>query len=264
MKSSASRGGVRITSNNKQMGTATRESRTLLRWAAWLLAGIVLPGAASFAAGEPAALPESIKPLGDERYRIGGILVDRKARRFTLPARMHVLEKPLEYLLTTTGGMKEYEALLETDVSGTEFNLACILLGLEPPADLSSLYQFSKTPLDGSPVQISLAWEQGGKRQQVTAEQALIEPEDLGKEVVEWIYVGSNMGGGRFAADMTGTLVGFVHDNNSVIDTRYGLGIGSYGSINGNSKLLPPVGSAVEVVVEVPLPARASEDRAGP
>ena len=242
------------------MGTTTRESRrALIRTAAWLLAGAVLPAAGSLAADEPAALPESIEPLGDERYRIGAILVDRKARRFTLPARMHVLEKPLEYLLTTTGGMKEYETLLETDVSGTEFNLACILLGLEPPEDLSTLYQFSKAPLEGSPVQISIAWQQDGKRRQVTAEQALIEPEDLGKEVVEWIYVGSNMGGGRFAADMTGTLVGFVHDNNSVIDTRYGLGIGSYGSINGNSTLLPPVGSAVELVIEVPAPARARD-----
>jgi len=216
-----------------------------------LLAAPVVVSYPALAATETPNASEYVKPLGDEKYQVGKIVVDRKAGRFTLPARVHVLDKPLEYLLTSVGGMKEYETLLETEVTGTEFNLACILLGLEPPADLSALYQFSKTPLDGMPVQISIAWQDSGKRQVATAEEALIEPKNLGMETVEWVYVGSNIGtGGQFSADMTGTLVGFVHDNNSVIDTRYGLGIGAYGSIDGNSDLLPPAGTVVEVIVE--------------
>ena len=50
---------------------------------------------------------------------------------------------------------------------------------------------------------------------------------------------------------MTGTLVGFVHDPNSVIESAVGIGIGAYGSVQGNTAL-PPVGSAIELIVEVP------------
>ncbi len=56
---------------------------------------------------------------------------------------------------------------------------------------------------------------------------------------------------GRVPADVSGTLVGFVHDANSIIETVVGLGIGAYGSVRGNP-LLPPVGSPVELLVEVP------------
>ena len=62
-----------------------------------------------------------LKSLGRDRYQVGRIVLDKKARMFTVPGRVHVLGRPLEYLATTPGGMKEYEALLELDASGSEF-----------------------------------------------------------------------------------------------------------------------------------------------
>ena len=80
-----------------------------------------------------------LKPLGQDRYQIGRIVVDKRASSFTVPGRVHVLGKPLEYLATSPGGMKAYETLLEVDASGSEFNLACILIGLErDPNQLAS------------------------------------------------------------------------------------------------------------------------------
>ena len=80
-----------------------------------------------------------LKPLGQDRYQIGRIVVDKRARSFTVPGRVHVLGKPLEYLATSPGGMKGYETLLELDASGSEFNLACILIGLERgPSQIAS------------------------------------------------------------------------------------------------------------------------------
>ena len=55
-----------------------------------------------------------------------------------------------------------------------------------------------------------------------------------------------------FAADVTGTMIGFVHDPNSIIESAMGLGIGAYGSVNGNTALLPPVGADVDLVITVP------------
>jgi hypothetical protein len=195
-----------------------------------------------------------MKPLGGERYQIGKIIVDRKAKRFTLPARVHVLDRPLEYLLTTTGGMKEYESLLEADVSGTEFNLACILLGLERDGSLEPYFQFSNKPVKGPRVEIEILKTTADGKVVIKSADALFDSGAKEVEQVAWVYVGSQKHpqDDRFAPDVTGTLIGFVHDPNTIIESVMGLGIGAYGSINGNSQLLPPVGTEVELTISVP------------
>lgn len=215
------------------------------------------PGTMQFALAQesppPAANPKMVS-LGGERYQIGAIVVDRKARRFTLPARVHVMDKPLEYLLTTKGGMKEYETLLETDVTGTEFNLACILLGLERDSTLEPYMQFSQKRVTGPRVDITITRKDGGREATMNAGDVLFDTDAKAGEPVEWVYVGSqkHWQDGRFAADVTGTLIGFVHDPNTIVESALGLGIGAYGSVNGNADLLPPVGSEVELAVTVP------------
>lgn len=207
-----------------------------------------------FTSGRPPPVGE-LKPLGKDRYQIGRIVVDKKAGRFTVPGRMHVMGQPLEYLATTPGGMKEYETLLEADATGSEFNLACILLGLERDPRQGPFYQFSEAPLVGPKVLVSVAWQDGGKRREISAAEALLDPKgDVRPESVEWVYTGSLSmpPDGQFAADVTGTLIGFVHDANSIIESVLGLGIGAYGSVSGNAALLPPVGTPVELIVQLP------------
>jgi len=250
-----------MTQKNKHAGQADRENRMNVAWysAALLAVQLLLPSPAE-AADEGAAAPEYVKPLGNEKYQVGRIVVDRKRGSFTLPARVHVIDKPLEYLLTTRDGVKEYETLLETDVIGTEFNLACILIGLESAEKRRAAFQFSLEPLEGPPIEITLSWSSNGREMKSTALQALVDPEQIEHESVEWVYVGSYQSdGNQFAADLTGTLIGFVHDPNTVIDSRIGLGIGAYGSVNGNEKLLPPVGSPVRLTVTV-LPGPGSSE----
>lgn len=223
------------------------------------------PPASTPAAKPPAATSATppplgeLKPLGRDRYQIGRVVLDKRARSFTVPGRVHVLDRPLEYLATTPGGMKEYEALLELDASGSEFNLACILLGLERDPQQGPFYQFSAAPVAGPRVTLDIAWTDDGKRHQVTAAAALLNPgAGVQPDTVEWVYVGSISvkPDGQFAADMTGTLVGFVHDANSIIESVHGLGIGAYGSVSGNTKLLPPVGTPIELIVALPRTGR--------
>jgi hypothetical protein len=207
-----------------------------------------------FATGRPAPPVGELKPLGKDRYQIGRIVVDKKAGRFTVPGRVHVMGQPLEYFATTPGGMKEYETLLEADTTGSEFNLACILLGLERDPKQGPFYQFSEAPLVGPKVLVSIAWQDGGKRREISAAEALLDPKgDVRPESVEWVYTGSLSmpPDGQFAADITGTLIGFVHDANSIIESVLGLGIGAYGSVSGNAAVLPPVGTPVELVVQL-------------
>jgi len=219
------------------------------------------PPAQSFAGTSPPTAAErprpirTMKPLGEDRYQVGRIMVDKRAGRFTVPGRVHLLDQPLEFLVTTPGGQKEYETLLEADATGSEFNLACILLGLERDPRQGPFHQFSEAPLVGPKVLVSIAWQDGGKRREVSAAEALLDPsQDVRPESVEWVYTGSVSmpPDGQFAADITGTLIGFVHSPNTIIDSVAGLGMGAYGSVSGNAALLPPVGTLIELVVQLP------------
>jgi hypothetical protein len=194
-----------------------------------------------------------VKALGADRFQIGRVVVDKRAGRFTVPGRVHVLERPLEYVATAPRGMKEYETLLELDATGTEFNLACILLGLERDPNQAPYQQFSKAPLSGPRVAITISWLEDGKRRQVSAAEALLNPKGTVRpETVEWVYTGSMPARADrpFAADVTGTLIGFVHDANTIIESAEGLGIGAYGSVSGNTAIVPPKGSPIELTVE--------------
>lgn len=193
-----------------------------------------------------------MKPLGGDRYQIGAVVVDKRAKRFSVPGRVLVLGKPLEYLATAPGGMKAYETLLEVDTTGSEFNLACILVGLERDSKLGVVARSDQTPLPGRRVAISIAWSEGGKRRQVSAAEGILNPEaGVKPEAVEWVYTGSvgSEASPGFVPDLTGTLIGFVHDPNCIIDSVVGVGVGAYGSVRG-SALMPPVGSAIELIVD--------------
>jgi len=207
------------------------------------------------AASPPSAPPPigELKSLGQERYQVGRIVVDKRTSTFTVPGRVHVVGKPLEYLATSPGGMKAYETLLEVDATGSEFNLACILIGLErDPKQVRWQDLRQAERLVGRRIDIFLLWLDDGNPRRVPAAQALLN-QDAGvkPESVEWVYIGSpaSEGRDRFAADETGTLIGFVHDANSIIESVSGIGIGAYGSVRGHS-MLPPPGSAIELVVQ--------------
>jgi hypothetical protein len=223
-----------------------------------LLSTLAALGSAAARAQLPEVPVGEIKPLGQERYQIGRIVVDKRAGRFTVPGRVHLKDKPLEYLVTSPGGIKEYEALLEVDASGSEFNLACILVGLERDARQKEALMTGVRPLPGPRVAIWVAWTEGGKRRQVTAAEALLNPEaGLKAEAVEWVYTGSPASDQqpRFAADATGTLVAFKPDANSVIESAESIGLGAYGSVRGHA-MLPPVGGAIELIVQPVAPSK--------
>jgi hypothetical protein len=222
--------------------------RGLLGAVAWAAA---LCGAPS-RAQSPAVPVGELKPLGQDRYQIGRIVVDKRARSFAVPGRVLGLGKPLEYLATSPGGMKAYETLFEVDATGSEFNLACILVGLERDPKYWDSRQSVRVPLAGPRVAIFIAWTEGAQRRRVSAAEALLSPESrLKPESVEWVYTGApaSEGQGRFTADVTGTLIGFKPDENNVIESAVGIGLGAYGSVRGHA-MLPAIGSAIELIVD--------------
>lgn len=196
-----------------------------------------------------------IEDLGNQQYRIGSIEVDKAKARFELSGVLLRVDGPLEFLAVTKGGMKAYESVFELDSDAFEFNLACILIGLDAKNAKASEYHFDERVVEGDQVSLSLSWLDKGKRVEVKAAEVLLED---GKQVAsnDWRYTGSLfMPSGHYAAAESGTLVGFVHDPESIIEHRDGVGLKNYGAITLNKSVIPAEGSKITLSVSVVKPA---------
>jgi hypothetical protein len=212
------------------------------------------PAPGPTAPAQGTAAPPVMKSLGGDRYQIGNVIIDKRARRLTVPGHVaHLGQAPLEYLAVTTHGLKAYETLLEMDATGSEFNLGLILIGFDAEKSTRPGAQFDRRYPGGDVARVEVSWTSGGRTRTVSADEALLtDAQRQQTPPSRWIYIASfTLKGqnGRYAADFAGTLVGFVHDPADVIEHRAGLGIGKYGSIQGNTALMPPVGTPVEMIV---------------
>ena len=110
-----------------------------------------------------------VEELGNQRYRIGSIKVDKARGSFTVPGAILRDKPPLEFLAVMKAGSKAYERLVELDSSAIEFNLACILIGLDPEKGKAPRFHFDREPVEGDAVQIWVRWERDGKTERVDA-----------------------------------------------------------------------------------------------
>lgn len=188
--------------------------------------------------------------IGQQRYRVGAIEVDKAKERFRVPARLREREAPLEFLAVARRGAKGYESLLEVEASAFEFNLACLLIGLDAKAGKPSRHHFDAEAAEGDPVRLWVEWTaQGAPVRKRLADLLLLDGKPV--EADDWVYVGSSFGDdGRFRAAVDGTLLGFVHDPASVIEHRSGLGLGRWGAVRANTAALPASDLAIQVLVE--------------
>lgn len=191
-----------------------------------------------------------VMDLGNGHYRIGAIEIDKEAQRFTVTGNTLMLEEgaPIEFLAVARGGYKSYEALLELDVSAVEFNLACILIGLDTENASRPTHHFDPTSITGDVVDLRVSWVREGLEQTFEIERLLrgtTEPKDH-----VWVYTGSYFGqDGTYMASMSGNLIGFVHDPESIIQHQKGLGLGEYGAVTYDPGVMPPELTRVTVSV---------------
>jgi hypothetical protein len=207
------------------------------------------PGANHPGPGAPAKFPQpEVKDLGNQRYQVGQIEIDKAEKSFTVPGSVIRQMPPVEFVAVTKGGHKAYESLLELNANAFEFNLACILIGLDAKKAKAPQFHFDKAPAEGDAVELSVAWTQAGKTTTVPAGEILAGPGDKAKD--EWVYTGSRFTpDGRYLAQQDGTLIGFVHDPSSIIEHRTGIGLNAFGSIQGKKEALPAVGTPIKLVV---------------
>jgi len=200
-------------------------------------------------AAENAPEPQ-VEDLGGGRYRIGSIEVDKEARRFTVPGTVIALADgaPIEFLAISRGGPKDYESLIELDVSAVEFNLACILIGLDRDKAVRPQQHFDPVEVTGDVVEVRISWQSEEGEREMEIERLLKDTTDAADHV--WVYTGSSfVPDGRYLAEIMGTLIGVVHDPGSIIQHQRGLGLGNYGAVTADPDTAPPGGTPVSVTV---------------
>jgi hypothetical protein len=169
--------------------------------------------------------PEPPKPvaerLEDGKVRVEGILIDPAKRELRIGG-FRNSATVLEYVANARKGPKAYESALELDASATAFNVAMILLGMDPTRSRPSRHKFDPELPMGDPVEILVEWKtQGGETLQVRAEELVWNAQtERTLEEGKWVYTGSAFHpGGEYMAEVDGVLIGFMHCPESIVDS---------------------------------------------
>ena len=188
-----------------------------------------------------------------------GVRLDKKHRRVSFDATVNQRTGLIEYLLVNDKG-KVHESLLSTKITPHDIHLALLLVGLAedkksnldepiPPSAIDSAYLHEAPKLKGTPVRISVAWTQDGKRQEAPAENwifnlhanALMSPGP-------WTYNGSLIMDGQFLADQDLSIVAVITDPTALANNpREGYDDDLIWQIQ--EKSVPPMDTPVEVTI---------------
>ena len=201
-----------------------------------------------------AAAGPATRPAG----KLAHLAVDAKARTVRVDCEAVAADYPLEFLAVATG-TNEYEAVVRSAVKASDLHLALLMVGLTPgqPVHYS---EAAKTwlPPSGPPVDVWFEYDKDGKRQRVPAYRWMRDVHTK-KEAAPftWCFTGSRTFDGVYAADQTGSLVGVINNENSVLDVPALRGRALEArDYERNAALLPPAGTPVTMVLS---PAAATD-----
>lgn len=187
---------------------------------------------------ERLAQPDVIK-VGD-KYMIGSVELDSKARTVTIPAKVHRHQGLLEYLLVHTSG-KLHEALFVTDVLPQDIHVACLLLGWGEDKSRQT-------------VSIHVEWLTNGpaRFESIDSFVGLTEGGEMGKVVGQlnakaWEYTGSIIDVSGFAAAVEGSIIAIINDPAALVNNAQPSTEREDSHVPIASKL-PPVGTPVKII----------------
>lgn len=223
------------------------------------------PRARAAVLGE-APVEDAAQRLDDGRLKVGPIVVDRERGSMLVPGRINQTEGIIEYLAVGPRG-KLHESVLVLDVHPLHLQLGCILLGIKV-ASLSEQSDPSRAivkrgttepspgiprPVAGSLVTLEVRWQLDGKEVTHRAEE-LAYNRERSQTMSEgpWVYTGSRVYNGVFAAEFDQSLIATWPDRSALFntseETRNPYRGASFG-FEANSALLPPKGTPIELSV---------------
>jgi len=164
-----------------------------------------------------AAPPPATQPADQGKLKF--LQIDVKNKRIHMECEAVNPEERLEFLVCVNG-TKEYESLLRSRAKPSHLHLALLMLGLEPgePAHFSEKENRWLAPR-GPALHLTCEWESGGKTISLPVH-ALLRNVKSKQPMppTEWVFVGSRVQEGDYAADVMGYLVTLVNFEFTVVD----------------------------------------------
>ncbi len=200
-----------------------------------------------------------------------GIVVDKAKRTITVPAKVAPRKindpafkeiYPIEVIATYPfpRGKKAHETVVTIDVKPSDVHKALVEMGLKAGAPAKT----DKDSATGPEVLIFIEVPAGGKAmKRIAIEKVVVDRKtNLPMPKVKWVFTGSAMvklNPDReeevYGADVNGTLIAiFPVTAETVFQSSLTLKDEKYVKLETSPKLLPPVGTAVNLVIVVPRP----------
>jgi len=228
-----------------------------LLWAMGIVAltGLAVPDhIGGQASAQEAPAPRTAAPierLGPSLHRVGNVQVNTATKEASV--RGVVTEASvLEFVAVTKGGFKAYESALELDTNAINFNVALILIGVDPARSVPPTRQFDPAIPQGDAVEMWVEWDESNGRRKVRVEQ-LIYNKQSNTTLPEgpWVYTGSVFveGAKAFLADIEGSLIGFAHTPATIIDSPRPLPATTDGNDVLNPALNLKPGTAIQLTI---------------
>jgi hypothetical protein len=225
------------------------------------------PAATNGAASNPgsiAALSNSpVQMLGPDLFQVGKVILDKKERAVRVPAVLNKSQGPMEYFLVTTYG-KTHESILKTDAEPYHIHIAMLLLGATgaqpvftngPPPAPGPIVNPSPAALPGDKITLEVSWQEDGKEIRRPAGELISnEQTHATADAAHWVYNGSETAGGRFYAQIDGSLISLVTDPVALVNYT-GAGHDNDQIWTPNTNRLPPRTAPLEVIIKLGLPA---------
>lgn len=190
--------------------------------------------------------PPAIEQITEHTFRVGAALVDTRERIVTCPGEINMDEGAIEYLAVAPGG-KTHESLLRIDVRPLHFQLALLMLDLEPKNVLTQ--QGDRNTPKGDPVELRIRWrDRGGEMQSVRAEELVLEGANAKPMAAhDWVFTGSRILKQGFQADLEKSLVAVWHDPAAILDNP--LPGGGNNAYIVNARRTPRRGTKIDLIV---------------
>jgi len=206
--------------------------------------------------------------LGLPLFAQDGVRVDKAKRTITIDAK--VAPRKLEHLKGEIypieviacwphpRGKKAHETVVTIEASPSAVARGLEELGLKPGTPVMG----GKDEPKGPEVKVSLLVDDNGEARRLTMDKVLLDRNN-GKPFpknIHWRFTGSvpmkpdpNKNEEVYGADFTGTLIViFPVTNATVLQTNLTMEYERYMKLETNTKVLPPVGTPVKLVLEVP------------
>jgi hypothetical protein len=202
--------------------------------------------------GLPPALALSNAPLrrlSKDVFALGLVRLDKSKRAVIFPASVNMADGVVEYALVHRTG-KVHESVLKTEADPLHIHLATLLLS--PPQSAAPAAN-PRTPSDllGPHLTIWAQWKVGGSEKHVRLEDLV--SNTLTKSQMsrgDWIYNGSRVVQGVYLAQRDGSIVAIIADPDAMINSPRA-GRDDDEIWRANRSLVPPVGTAVEVTLQL-------------